>query len=157
MTEDLEVLSKYLSEEEMKEKALQVWDRIVTKAVSELRPNDYMNDYERILGNAAHKFMTEKVGEIIPDFKDRLINNIKLTLEKEDSSYYIFKRPDAWDRVESPGWRILLDAVNSNKEVIQNKVKDVINEIDFKSMEDEIVEFMYEVIDKKLSQPLIKQ
>ena len=156
MTQDLEVLSKYLSEEEMKERAFLVWDRIVAKAVSELHPNDHMRDYERIIGNAAHRFMVEKIGEIIPDFKDRLINNVKITLEKEDSSYYIFKRPDAWDRAESPGWRILQDSVQANKEVIQNKVTDVINEIDFKSMQDEIVGFMYEVIDRKLSQPLAK-
>lgn len=156
MTQDLKVLSKYLSEEEMKERALEVWDRIVTKAISEIRPEDHMKDYERILGNAAHRFMVEKVGEIIPDFKERLINNVKTTLEKENSSYYIFKRPDVWDRAESPGWRILLDAVSANKQVIQTKVAKVIDEIDFKSMEDQLVEFMYEVIDKKLSQPIVK-
>lgn len=141
-------LNEYLTHEDKKRIAEEEYRQAIRSVVAV--------DKERILSNAAYtvvqKLIDEQFGE---DMNQLLVEKVKHIIDNL-SSYNVFKCKDAWDRDESKGWAYLQQAMDDNKDLIDNRVKSIVKEwLTLESREDMIQEIaqdaVYNVIRERLT------
>lgn len=114
-------IEDYLTEEQMREIAIDEWRRICREACN--------GHQERIMSNIAHDVVSELVDESLGDKADQMIRDRALALIDELSVFTVFKRPDAWDRGPSPAYTVLMDAVKANRALVDKKVGQCISQL----------------------------
>lgn len=111
-------LEDYLSEEEVKDTLRQA---LRDKCESYIEGN-----FERMVSNAAYFIVWESVDEVIDGtFKQQLEENVQKQM-KNFNEFNLFRKPDAWDREPNSAYKLLMDSVNNNKHLIEERVQEVI-------------------------------
>ncbi|MNL35609.1 hypothetical protein D3C87_1576520 [compost metagenome] len=114
-------IREYLSEDQMKDIAIDEWRRICREACN--------GNSERIIGNIAHEVVTAMVSEALGDDANEQIKSKAIALIDDLSVYSVFKRADAWDRGESAAYSVLMEAVSANRDLVDAKVRSCINNL----------------------------
>ena len=114
-------IEKYMTEEDMREIAIDEWLRICREACN--------GNAERIIGNIAHDVVSRMVEECLGDSAIDIIKSKAIESIHELSVFTVFRRADVWDRCDSPAYKALMDSVVSKKYLIDKKVELVINSL----------------------------
>lgn len=114
-------IEEYLSEDQMREIAIEEWRRICREACN--------GHQERIISNIAHDVVATMVAEALGDTALEQIKAKAVSVIEGLTEFTVFRRPDAWDRGPSPAYTALMDAVKSNKDLIDKKVGQCIGQL----------------------------
>jgi len=136
-------IEDYLSEEEIKEIAKEEVTRQVRQAIRK-------DDLDRIISNSAYNFIWKAVDEQIDDDLITLIRDKTIKIINELSSYCIFRQRDAWQNEDSKAYTYVQQAIEDNKEVIFNRVKESMMNINTEVIMDRLNDLIYQVIEDKL-------
>jgi hypothetical protein len=128
-------INKYLSEEEKKSIAIDVFKERLSKDLFKGCSGTVQSDSEiqRIIGNISHAIVMKEVQKHIPDCEKMIKSKTIQALEKEDFSYQIFKKKDAWGGEESLAVTYIKEVVQASRDVFKSKIKETIENYDFKS------------------------
>lgn len=84
----------------------------------------------RILSNLSYDFLFKKVDEVIPNFNKIIKTNIEELMKKDETyNFLVFRRKDNYGGVNSVGQNILEKCVVDNRNIIDEKVKSIFNEL----------------------------
>jgi len=107
-------IEDYLTEDQMREIAIEEWRRICSEACN--------GHQERIISNVAHDVVVTMVAEALGETALEQIRAKAVSVIENLTEFTVFKRPDAWDRGPSPAYAALMDAVKNNKDLVDKKV-----------------------------------
>lgn len=116
-------LDDYLSEKEKKEIAVQEFRRAI---MQQINSDDKITN---ILANAAYISVFKETNELVKDAKERIFNKVNEILE-DSSNYLVFRNNYLTNAPESLASKMLEEAVRNNKELLNQKVHDVIAQCD---------------------------
>lgn len=120
-------IKNYLSEEEIKE--------ICKDTMREIIKEQFRSeaDVDRVISNLSYEFLFKQISESIGKDATTLIKSKVKKLLQNDSAikYELFRRADSWDRQESVGYTILKQAIKDNSDLINQRVKDIIDTYNF--------------------------
>lgn len=114
----------YLSEEEIKEI---VKDEFRIKIRNEMNSEAETN---RIISNLCYQFVWDMVDKQIEGSLEVILRDKIINIIKEMTDFCIFRKADAWDKKESLGQKILEQAIIDNSEIIKQKVKSYLKNLD---------------------------
>ena len=116
-------ITEYLSAEDIKEACIEQLKWEIS--------NHFKNEEnaKRLLSNLSYQIVFEEVDKIIPNSKDVIVSKT-IELIKEGSNYNVF-RDRSYGSEASLAYRIMEQAVNDNKHLINEKVKDTITNKDY--------------------------
>ena len=131
----------YLSEEEIKE-------IIIDELRKEAREH-FCNEKEftRILTNISYYELWKKIEEEVPNSQDIIKEKVKEELNKI-SSYDVFRRKGEFNNCNSLAYDILEKYVDENKNIIEDKVKDIFSELSKSDLKYEIQGILENYIEK---------
>lgn len=111
-------LEDYLTGDEIKE--------VLRQSLREKYDSYLEDNFERMVSNAAYKVVWESVDEVIDGtFKQQLEDNVKKQM-KNFNEFNLFRKPDAWDREPNNAYKLLMESVQNNKHLIDERVQEVI-------------------------------
>jgi len=147
-------IEDYLTTQEIKEI---ITDAFQSEILIQFRkfaePERLLKDYERIIANSIHHFLYGKIDEIIGANHEEVIKEgVKAALKKEDFSYKIFRKKNAWEKEDSIGYTIMQKAITENANLIIDKIKERMRALDDTFFEELINDLVYEVIKDKITQ-----
>jgi hypothetical protein len=122
---------------------------LFTEQVSELLSKE--SNITRIISNISHEIVFNEVQKFIPNYEEQIKINVQNTLRENNLNYYIFKRKDAWDKDESLAIKYLNETVNANKELIQSKIKDCIENYNYEKDVSESISNKFSEMSETLS------
>lgn len=128
-------ISDYLSQEEMKKICIDIFRE---------RVRQYINtesDLTRIISNIGYHTAYEIIDSQVPNFEQLIIDKTKETIENL-STYSVFRSSNGWGDKDSIGKVILEETVKNNKNIIEQRVQEIlknISEIDIRSQIVDIV------------------
>lgn len=121
MSDQLAFVDEYLSEDQKREIAIDVWRKMCAKACE--------GDAERIMANIAYHVAAPIVDECLgEDAKDKISARV-VEIISQLTEFSVFRRPDAWDREPSPAYRMLMQAVVDNRELVEEKVRGALHNL----------------------------
>ena len=131
----------YLSEEEIKE--------IIIDELRKEARNHFCNEKEftRILTNISYYELWKKIEEEVPNSQDIIKEKVKEELN-EISSYDILRKKDEFNDSNSLAYDILEKYVDENKNIIEDKVKDIFSELSKTDLKYEIQDILENYIEK---------
>lgn len=139
-------IDKYLSEEEKKQLAIDVFKERISKELFKSREGTIQSDSEiqRVIGNISHAIVMKEVQKYIPDFESQIKNKVKKALSEGNIKYEIFKVKNAWDSQESLAITHLNEAVKENRDILKQRVLNAIMNYDLSSQIKEEVSSLFE-------------
>ena len=122
-------------------------EQIIEECVSVLR-KAIAKDAERILTNMAYQVMFEAVDKSLDGQAKEFIKQKTLHVIKDIASYTVFRKANAWEHPESLANSYMEEAIRENKQVIFDKVKEIVNNFNYEDdfMRDLIVEGVIETL-----------
>lgn len=135
-------IDDYISEEERKRIAEEEYRSVI---------RNYVNvDKERILTNCAYRVVQKLVDEAFnEDLNQILVGKVEKIIN-DLSAYSVFKRKDAWDKDESKGYKYLEQAVDKHKDLVEDRVVEIINNLDPSDFHYKLEQLMYQVVENRL-------
>ena len=121
-------INEYLDQETMRQVAEDAFREAVRRELSR------ESEVQRILSNISYDIVQQAVNEVVPSYKDIIVENVKKQLDNFHASYYIFRRKDAWEKENGVGTDILNEEVRAEKGKIVQKVKDAIDSFDARAL-----------------------
>ena len=121
-------INEYLDQETMQQIAEDAFRDAVRRELSR------ESEVQRILSNISYDIVQQAVNEVVPRYKDIIVENVKKQLDDFHPSYYIFRRKDAWEKENGVGTDILNEEVRAEKDKIVQKVKDAIDSFDARAL-----------------------
>ena len=94
-------------------------------------------DTTRILANLGYYNTFKIVEEEVPNFKEIIKENTKKQC-LNISTYEVFRSKDYFNEKDSLAQKYLLEAVEENKNIIKDRVKEILREMDKQQIADEI-------------------
>lgn len=126
-------IDKYLSESDRARIAEEVYrDALYAKI---------RDDKERIISNAAYQAVSKMCEELIPDFNELLVQNIKKVITQL-SARTVFEAPNGWGSKGNGAWHMLGQITTEKRERIENRVNKIIDEL---SVQDCSIDIEWEV------------
>ncbi|WNO47211.1 hypothetical protein [Vibrio phage vB_VibM_10AMN] len=111
-------IEDYLTEEEIKD--------TLRQALRDKFDNYLESNWERVCNNSAYHCVWESVDEVIDGtFKQQLEDNVQKVM-KNFNEFNLFRKPDAWDREPNSAYKLLMESVQNNKHLIDERVQEVI-------------------------------
>lgn len=131
----------YLSDEEIKE-------IIIDELRKEAREH-FCNEKEftRILTNISYYELWKKIEEEVPNSQDIIKGKVKEKLN-EISSYDILRKKDEFNDSNSLAYDILEKYVEENKNIIEDKIKNIFSELSKTDLKYEIQDILENYIEK---------
>ncbi len=132
-------------------------EQLCKEAFKEACESKFTSDLEinRILGNLGYEVIFDLVDQMIgKDSKKLIAERVKDSLEEGKwSDFYLFRRADAWEKRNSRAQDVMDEAVEQNKELIHQRVKQCLEEMDLDKQltEDLINDSITRVILEKLT------
>lgn len=125
-------IDNYLSENEKKELAIQVFKEQIKNALFKSSDGTVQSDSEiqRVIGNISHSIVMQEVQTYIPNCEQMIKDKTLEIISKSDFHYQIFKKKDVWDKEESLAITYLNETVRNCKETFQSKIKEAIENYD---------------------------
>ena len=151
-------IDNYLSFEEKKEIATQVFKEQIYKCVIE----DYKNDsekrkenYERIISNSVFSYLAKEIDTIIDtDTKELIKQRTISTIKRKDYNYSLFRRKGMFETEDSPAQLVIREAVREHKDSIKQQFKDttdtIIKNMEVDTIQEIITDTIREIINDKL-------
>ena len=125
-------INEYLDQETMQQMAEDAFREAVRRELSR------ESEVQRILSNISYDIVQQAVNEVVPRYKDIIVENVKKQLDDFHPSYYIFRRKDSWEKENGVGTDILNAEVRAEKDKIVQKVKDAIDSFDARALVAEV-------------------
>lgn len=117
----------YLSQEEMKEIATEAFKSKIHQAFGGDQYSSSGKERDRVVKNSVAHWITEYIESLLTeDDKEIIKKGVEDAIKKESYSYFVFKKPDVWDRTEYTAHKIITQSVKENEEYIKYKVKESI-------------------------------
>jgi uncharacterized protein YbcC (UPF0753/DUF2309 family) len=111
-------ISDYMSESEIK--------AIMAEAVKDKCKSYIDSNFERMVNNAAYHVIWKSVDEVIDGtFKEQLEHAVQKQM-KSFSEFNLFQKPDAWSRETNSAYKLLMQSVENNKHLIDERVKEIV-------------------------------
>jgi hypothetical protein len=127
-------INDYLSESEKKEYAIVAFKESVKSALFKDKQGIQLDaEIQRVIGNISHSIVMEEVQKYIPDCEELIKKKVLKIIGGESLSYQVFKKKDVWDKDESLAVTYMNEAVRSNKEMFQSRIKSELENFDLKS------------------------
>lgn len=155
-------IDDYLSEEDKKELAIQVFKDRVEKDLFESRSGTVDSDAEvqRIISNISYGIVMKEVQKHIPNFEQMIKDKTLELIKTKDLSYEVFKKKDVWDAEESLAITYIKQTLNDNKAMLQARIKETIENYDLSNDISKLISETYENIAgsmEKLSELFMKK
>ncbi len=111
----------YLSESEIK--------TIMQEALRD-KVNYYLDkDFERMLTNTAYHIVWKEVDTVIDGtFKSQLEKNVQKQMTSF-TEFNLFQKPDAWSRETNSAYKLLMQSIENNKHLLDERVKEIVNNL----------------------------
>lgn len=138
-------IEKYISEEEIKQ--------IISEEIREYVRNHFRdkNDMERIFSNSAYHVLWKEVDSLYDGNMSQIIKDKIISIISSDTPYLgIFRKKDVWDRDESESYKIMVQTIKQNTDIIKNNVIDAMKHIPKKEMQSAIKDAVIEKLTKAL-------
>ena len=113
-------IEDYLTDEEKKDIAKQVWKEKLSAK--------FEKDQERIISNAVYEIVSTMCDEVVPNFNSLLVEKVKGVITTL-TAHTVFNKPDAWGRDGNSSYHLLKSIVASKRERINNKVDNIIDNL----------------------------
>ncbi len=125
-------IDSYLSEDEKKELAIQVFKDQVKKELFKSTDGTVQSDSEvqRIIGNITGQIVMNEVQKYIPNCEQMIKDKTLEIIKGANFSYYVFKKKDIWDKNESLAITYMNETVRNCKEIFQSRIKETIENYD---------------------------
>lgn len=112
-------------------------------------------DIDRILSNRSYEYLFKLVQEELglheEKFRKMLVDRCEYILTEDGTlRYEVFRRKDAWNRTESVAVKYLDEALEECKPKIVEAIDKVIEDYPFYELQNEILDSVYECIERKL-------
>ncbi len=111
-------------------------------------------DAERLLTNSAYYVVFKAVDEALDNSAKEFIKAKAIAVINDLSEYCVFRKKDAWEKEDSIAYQILQEAMNENKDLIKQKVREAIEnrdyERDIQNSMDYISEGLFEIMRRGL-------
>lgn len=104
------------------------------------------NGVSRFIANLSYQNVFELINDEAPNFENEIKEKTKEVIENL-SSFSVFRKKDLVDNEDSLAQKYLEESVTNNREIIENRVKDILSEL---SKEDIAYE-INDVIENKIS------
>lgn len=136
-------IEEYLSQEEIKCIVIQEFRSHIQQHFKK------ESDMQRILTNTAYLTIYKELNEITDNQAEKIIKD-KLNELLQKPLYFgeVFKCKDVWDKDESKAFKILMNVVEENKQLLSEKVKDCIHNLPKKDIQPTIKEAVLKKISK---------
>lgn len=132
-------------------------DEIKNIVEDEIRKSIYRhfndeNNIKRILSNVSYELVFNKVDEIIKSTSNitedtyTLINNKVIDIINNLSEYSVFRQSNIYGDKESEAQCMLRCCVESNKDLLKTKVKEIIDNYNYSEIKNYISDMLYECI-----------
>ena len=123
-------IEDYITEEEKKEIVISQFKEDVSKMFGGNEYTSTGKDRDRIIKNSVAHWITEYIEKTLTDEdKNTIRENVLDTIKnRNDLSFYIFQKPDVWDRTEYTAYKIIQNAVKENEQFIKDKVTESIKQ-----------------------------
>ena len=82
--------------------------------------------------------------------RKKQINDKVVEIITEMSSYNVFRRKESYEREDSLAQKYLIQAIEDNKELIQNRVKELMVDFNNGYFKEDLQDKIYEVVSEKL-------
>lgn len=134
-------IDNYLTEEEQKDIIISEFKNVVRRMICKNGDNGVEKQIERILGNCALHTITEMFNQHYnSDIENIIIRHVDKVLADGSLTYHIFHKKDVWGNDDSIGTKIIEKAVLNNKDVIEQRVTECIENYNIsESLENVIV------------------
>ena len=125
-------IDSYLSEDEKKELAIQVFKDQVKKELFKSNDGTIQSDSEvqRVIGNISHEIVMQEVQKYIPDCEQMIKDKTLEIINKADFSYQVFRKKDAWDKEESLAISYMREVNTQSKNEFQEKIRETMRNYD---------------------------
>lgn len=114
-------IENYLSDTEIK-------DIIIEEFREEIQKSIRRNGVSRFIANLAYQNVFEEINKEAPKFENEIKEKTKEVIENL-TSYSVFRKKDLVDNEDSLAQKYLEQSVENNKDIIENKVKDILNDL----------------------------
>ena len=135
-------ISAYLSEEDKQRIAEEEYRKVIRSIV--------YTDKERLFSNAAYRIVQKLVDERFGESLSKILEEKTVKIINDLSTYIVFKKKDAWDNDDSKGWKYLQESVDKHKDLIEDRVVQIIQEVDSDYVRNRLEDLMYEVVENRL-------
>lgn len=138
-------IDNYLSEDEIK--------NCCCKAIYDIcRSLVLGKDLETFITNSCYKSVWDIVDQSIESEKglESIISERITRIIENLSSYSVFRHKDEFNNYESVGQKILDNAVKNSRDLIRDKVEEIIDEYPFDELKSDIKDVVYECISDRL-------
>lgn len=112
---DQDFITKHLSDEQMRE--------IAEDEFREMCRGYFNDNKSAAISNVAHRIVKDMVAEVLGEDADQVIRDKALEVINDLSQFTVFRGPDLWDRSPTPAWRVLMQAVEDNQDIVEAAVK----------------------------------
>lgn len=124
--------------------------RIATEAFRAECAKRSAQDFERILANAAYFLVRKEVDAVFDGGMEELVKAKAVHIIGTLSAFNVFKKPDAWDRDESRGWRHLQQAMDESAPLIRERVNAIVSDMTYTDLRELIESQVTNAIIEKL-------
>jgi hypothetical protein len=140
-------ITDYLSEDEIKEECK--W--AIRGSIHEMFCKNE-SDINRLISNLGYEFIFEAVSKAIGKDSEKTIAEKVTELAKDSSAikYEMWRKKDAWDKIESPAIKILYEAIEDNKWLMRDCIQKAIMDFEFPNVRDAMYDIACEIISEKL-------
>ena len=114
-------IENYLSDTEIK-------NIIIEEFREEIQKSIRRNGVIRFIANLAYQNVFEEINKEAPNFENEIKEKTKEVIENL-TSYSVFRKKDLVDNEDSLAQKYLEQSVENNKDIIENKVKDILNDL----------------------------
>lgn len=133
-------IEDYLSENEIKE----IVEEEFRDRIKELFRKEAATT--RIISNLGYYNTFKIIEEVVPDFKELIKEQTKKQCQNI-SSYSVFRKKDEFRREDSLAQKYLEEAVEDNKEIINEKVVEILKKLNEQDIANEICGLIEDKID----------
>lgn len=136
----------YVPQEEIKEICIEELRGRVREALR-------YNDVSDILGNISYQCVFKEIEDLLQLKEEEIkqqINDKVISIINDLSSYSIFRSKDNYTKSDSLGQKYVIEAVDNNKDLIQDRVKELLVDFDTNYFKEDLQDKIYDVINEKL-------
>lgn len=134
-------IEDYLTEDEQ--------NRVAKEVLTDRLRIDEKN-LERIISNTAYEMVHKMVDECFGNKLEILLAEKVKKIILELNEFSVFKKPNAWNREPNHAYEILQKAIEDNKDLITEQVKEALPEQSKKMLKDNLKELVIEAVHNQL-------
>ena len=125
-------INEYLTENEKKKLVMEAFKEQVKSELFKSHNGTVQSDSEvqRIIGNITAQIVMNEVQKYIPECEEMIRRKTIDALNKNDYTYFVFKKKDAWGAEESLAITYMNQVVRNCKELFQKRIKETIENYD---------------------------